>query len=96
MAYSPSPKFVRLRSAAMLEDQLKAHDLSGAQLARLAGISRGTISLLRLEKTRSTLLDNARAIERALKVKRGELFDYTLVTRATAKPAAKPAAKRAA
>ena len=95
MSYQPPKQYAELRSIATLEDRLKARDVNGSELARQADVPRVTISRLRRERTKRTLVDHARAIERALKVKRGTLFDYDPPQ--PAKPAtAKPAAKRAA
>jgi transcriptional regulator with XRE-family HTH domain len=55
---------------------MKQAGLSGAELARYAGISKQYVSLIRSGKTQAPSASTARSIERVLGVERGVLFDY--------------------
>ena len=76
MTYRPPRRVVRLRSTKLLENRLKRLNLSAAELCRLTGISRQSIGRLRMEHATGMRVEHAEAIERALSVKHGYLFDF--------------------
>lgn len=70
----------RLLNRKSLERAMRERDVSGAELARLCDVfgvstTRQTIANLRLGRTRAARSELARAIEHALAVKPGSLFE---------------------
>lgn len=78
MPYRPvrSGPQIPLRDRGTLETALRAADLNGAELARAAGITRQYVSRLRSGERLSARYEVAAAVERALRVTPGTLFDY--------------------
>lgn len=73
---TPGAIHVPLRSALKLEAAMKRADMNGSEVAALANTSRQTISQLRREQRVMLNTDTAAAIEDALKVRRGTLFNF--------------------
>lgn len=77
MPYLPSTSgrgMARLRSVALLETAMKARDINGRELARIALTSAQTVSQLRIGGRLSVRADIARRMEQALRVRRGLIF----------------------
>ena len=55
---------------------MKGRNLSGADLARFAGVSRQYVSMIRSGETRAPGAAHADAIERVIGVEHGSLFQY--------------------
>jgi len=77
MPYQPARRLARLRSTERLETRMRNADMSGADIARQVGVSRQLVSLLRTGRAAGVRVELAENLERALKVKRGWLFDYS-------------------
>lgn len=73
---APVPAYARLRSRAAFERQMQHRNLNASELAKLSDTTRQKISNLRTGRISTTRQDSAIAIERALRVERGTLFDY--------------------
>ena len=77
MAYiSTGRKFAAIKSRSSIEQGLKRRDISGAELAKMAGTTRATISNIRRGHTRRVYTETARRIEIILGADPGDLFDY--------------------
>jgi DNA-binding Xre family transcriptional regulator len=75
MSYQKVKNFAHLISPEGLEKAMMNRNLGGRELALLARTSDETISRLRHGR-KKTCEETARAIEKALRCQRGELFTY--------------------
>lgn len=76
MYRSPMRSLARLRSRRRLEGAMRSRDVNANELAHLAGVHRQSISKLRRGEAHRMKAESAYAIEKALRVERGHLFDY--------------------
>ncbi len=79
MSYERRSGLVPFRDMAKLESAMKRANMNASELARLAGTTKQTISNLRRGKQRTMRTHTAEAIEEALRMRRGALFNYALV-----------------
>lgn len=80
MYRTPIRTLARLRSRRDLETAMRTRDVNANELASMAGVHRQSISKLRRGESERMRPDSAAAIEKALRVNKGELFDYTDAT----------------
>lgn len=76
MAYAPPLRKVKLRSRDRLERAMRARDVNGSELAALTDTPRQSLSRLRRGERDSINERTAAAIEKALRVAHGDLFEY--------------------
>lgn len=75
MPYRPRLRVAKLTSIVALESAMRRRNINGSQLARVAGISRQTVSHLRTGRTTGTYAKTAEKIADALNVPVEKLFE---------------------
>jgi DNA-binding XRE family transcriptional regulator len=81
MTYKPRRQLAPMKSARTFERAMKRRDINVTELARMIQLSRTSMSRIR-SGWQVPSVDTATAIERALAVEHGALFEFDTITAA--------------